>query len=130
MLCISSLLLFEDPSACKILGHSASGRWTVWWNQGHDPVVASTKKPMRWSFTTRQSSFQHRKALPPCYGSRVRLEPISSLSWSWATDVKYITILLLFCRFKHPCTGKYMHFSCPPPVDFAEILSQLRNISK
>ncbi|XP_021838374.1 RNA pseudouridine synthase 2, chloroplastic isoform X2 [Spinacia oleracea] len=32
--------------------------------------------------------------------------------------------------FKHPCTGKYMHFSCPPPVDFAEILSQLRNISK
>lgn len=32
--------------------------------------------------------------------------------------------------FKHPCTGKYMHFSCPPPVDFAELLSQLRKISK
>ncbi|KAL9225750.1 hypothetical protein vseg_001639 [Gypsophila vaccaria] len=32
--------------------------------------------------------------------------------------------------FEHPCTGKYMHFSCPPPTDFAEILSKLRNIGK
>ncbi|KAL2895350.1 RNA pseudouridine synthase 2 chloroplastic [Bienertia sinuspersici] len=31
--------------------------------------------------------------------------------------------------FKHPWTGKYMHFSCPPPVDFTEILNQLRSIS-
>lgn len=31
--------------------------------------------------------------------------------------------------FKHPCTGKYMHFSCPPPADFAGILSQLRRFS-
>ncbi|KAH9604458.1 hypothetical protein KSS87_009437 [Heliosperma pusillum] len=30
--------------------------------------------------------------------------------------------------FEHPCTGKHMHFSCPPPSDFAEILSKLRNI--
>lgn len=35
-----------------------------------------------------------------------------------------------FCRFKHPWTGEYMHFSCPPPVDFSGVLSQLRSISK
>uniref|UniRef100_A0A803LIU0 RNA-binding S4 domain-containing protein n=1 Tax=Chenopodium quinoa TaxID=63459 RepID=A0A803LIU0_CHEQI len=31
--------------------------------------------------------------------------------------------------FKHPCTGKYMHFSCPPPADLAEILSPLSGAS-
>ncbi|GMH20644.1 hypothetical protein Nepgr_022485 [Nepenthes gracilis] len=28
--------------------------------------------------------------------------------------------------FKHPYSGESMHFSCPPPADFAEVLSQLR----
>lgn len=32
--------------------------------------------------------------------------------------------------FKHPCTGKYMQFSCPPPSDFAEVLNQLRSFPK
>ncbi|KAI7733227.1 hypothetical protein M8C21_006191, partial [Ambrosia artemisiifolia] len=31
--------------------------------------------------------------------------------------------------FTHPCTGEKMQFSCLPPVDFAEILTGLRNIS-
>ncbi|XP_058087983.1 RNA pseudouridine synthase 2, chloroplastic isoform X6 [Magnolia sinica] len=31
--------------------------------------------------------------------------------------------------FKHPQTGEHMRFSCLPPPDFAELLSQLRNIS-
>ncbi|KAL2905284.1 RNA pseudouridine synthase 2 chloroplastic [Bienertia sinuspersici] len=31
--------------------------------------------------------------------------------------------------FKHPWTGKYVHLSCPPLVDFIEILNQLRSIS-
>ncbi|XP_038886061.1 RNA pseudouridine synthase 2, chloroplastic isoform X3 [Benincasa hispida] len=30
--------------------------------------------------------------------------------------------------FVHPHTGKNIRFSCPPPTDFAEILSQLREI--
>ncbi|KAL8253439.1 hypothetical protein R6Q59_037132 [Mikania micrantha] len=30
--------------------------------------------------------------------------------------------------FTHPCTGEKMQFSCLPPVDFAEILTGLRNI--
>lgn len=30
--------------------------------------------------------------------------------------------------FRHPYTEKNMHFTCPPPPDFAEILSQLRQI--
>lgn len=30
--------------------------------------------------------------------------------------------------FKHPHTTENMYFSCPPPADFAEILSQLREI--
>ncbi|KAG5250284.1 uridine synthase family protein [Salix suchowensis] len=30
--------------------------------------------------------------------------------------------------FTHPCTGKEIHFSCPPPPDFTEILSQLREM--
>ncbi|KAJ4700599.1 Pseudouridine synthase [Melia azedarach] len=30
--------------------------------------------------------------------------------------------------FTHPQTGKNIHFTCPPPADFAEILSQLREI--
>ncbi|KAL5557806.1 hypothetical protein UlMin_034017 [Ulmus minor] len=30
--------------------------------------------------------------------------------------------------FRHPHTGKNIHFSCPPPADFAEILSQLRRM--
>lgn len=33
-----------------------------------------------------------------------------------------------FCRFTHPYTGEKIQFSCPPPPDFAEILSQLREI--
>lgn len=31
--------------------------------------------------------------------------------------------------FKHPHTDEDMQFSCPPPADFAEVLSQLRAIS-
>ncbi|XP_024969936.1 RNA pseudouridine synthase 2, chloroplastic isoform X1 [Cynara cardunculus var. scolymus] len=31
--------------------------------------------------------------------------------------------------FTHPCTGEKMQFSCLPPVDFAELLTGLRNIS-
>ncbi|XP_020704971.1 RNA pseudouridine synthase 2, chloroplastic-like isoform X1 [Dendrobium catenatum] len=31
--------------------------------------------------------------------------------------------------FKHPHTGEHLHFSCPPPDDFTEILHQLRTIS-
>ncbi|KAF4388450.1 hypothetical protein F8388_012427 [Cannabis sativa] len=31
--------------------------------------------------------------------------------------------------FKHPYTGKIIHFTCQPPPDFAKILSQLRKIS-
>ncbi|KAF8406645.1 hypothetical protein HHK36_008735 [Tetracentron sinense] len=31
--------------------------------------------------------------------------------------------------FKHPITGENVQFSCPPPADFAEILTHLRNIS-
>ncbi|KAL7584849.1 RNA pseudouridine synthase 2, chloroplastic [Lactuca sativa] len=31
--------------------------------------------------------------------------------------------------FTHPCTGEKMQFSCLPPVDFAEVLTGLRNIS-
>ncbi|CAK7346117.1 unnamed protein product [Dovyalis caffra] len=30
--------------------------------------------------------------------------------------------------FTHPCTGKEIHFSCHPPPDFTEILSQLRDM--
>ncbi|KAJ1376937.1 RNA-binding S4 domain [Sesbania bispinosa] len=30
--------------------------------------------------------------------------------------------------FQHPHTGKQVHFSCEPPIDFDEILSQLRKI--
>ncbi|KAL5144354.1 RNA pseudouridine synthase 2, chloroplastic [Glycine soja] len=30
--------------------------------------------------------------------------------------------------FQHPHTGEQVHFSCEPPADFAEILSQLRRI--
>ncbi|XP_010241329.1 PREDICTED: RNA pseudouridine synthase 2, chloroplastic isoform X2 [Nelumbo nucifera] len=30
--------------------------------------------------------------------------------------------------FKHPHTGENMQFSCPPPADFTEVLSQLRSI--
>ncbi|KAH1123792.1 hypothetical protein GYH30_013834, partial [Glycine max] len=30
--------------------------------------------------------------------------------------------------FQHPHTGEQAHFSCEPPADFAEILSQLRRI--
>ena len=33
-----------------------------------------------------------------------------------------------FCRFTHPHTREKIQFSCPPPADFAEILSQLREI--
>ncbi|CAI8600147.1 unnamed protein product [Vicia faba] len=32
--------------------------------------------------------------------------------------------------FEHPHTGKQVHFSCDPPVDFNEILSQLRRIGR
>ncbi|OVA15944.1 RNA-binding S4 domain [Macleaya cordata] len=32
--------------------------------------------------------------------------------------------------FKHPHTGEVVNFSCPPPADFTEILSLLRNIKK
>ncbi|MCH90482.1 RNA pseudourine synthase 2 chloroplastic-like, partial [Trifolium medium] len=32
--------------------------------------------------------------------------------------------------FQHPHTGEQVHFSCEPPVDFNEILSQLRRIGK
>ncbi|XP_062101610.1 RNA pseudouridine synthase 2, chloroplastic [Humulus lupulus] len=31
--------------------------------------------------------------------------------------------------FKHPYTGKNIHFTCQPPPDFAKILGQLRKIS-
>lgn len=31
--------------------------------------------------------------------------------------------------FKHPYTGENMHFSCPPPADFSEVCSQLRQLS-
>ncbi|CAH1446340.1 unnamed protein product [Lactuca virosa] len=31
--------------------------------------------------------------------------------------------------FTHPCTGEKMQFSCLPPIDFAEVLTGLRNIS-
>ncbi|KAL6001397.1 hypothetical protein ACLOJK_007131 [Asimina triloba] len=31
--------------------------------------------------------------------------------------------------FEHPQTGKRVHFSCPPPSDFEEVLGQLRGIS-
>lgn len=30
--------------------------------------------------------------------------------------------------FQHPHTGEQVHFSCEPPVDFNDILSQLRRI--
>nr|XP_029123442.1 RNA pseudouridine synthase 2, chloroplastic isoform X2 [Elaeis guineensis] len=30
--------------------------------------------------------------------------------------------------FKHPHTGEYLRFSCPPPDDFAEVLDQLQSI--
>ncbi|CAK8569137.1 unnamed protein product [Lathyrus sativus] len=32
--------------------------------------------------------------------------------------------------FEHPHTGEQVHFSCEPPVDFNEILSQLRRIGR
>ncbi|XP_054817981.1 RNA pseudouridine synthase 2, chloroplastic isoform X2 [Prosopis cineraria] len=32
--------------------------------------------------------------------------------------------------FRHPHTGEQLHFSCQPPADFDEILSQLRNIGR
>ncbi|WOL05290.1 hypothetical protein Cni_G14017 [Canna indica] len=31
--------------------------------------------------------------------------------------------------FKHPHTGEFLRFSCPPPDDFSEVLDQLRIIS-
>ncbi|GLU04624.1 hypothetical protein SLE2022_217620 [Rubroshorea leprosula] len=31
--------------------------------------------------------------------------------------------------FQHPYTGENVHFSCPPPSDFADVLRQLRKIS-
>lgn len=30
--------------------------------------------------------------------------------------------------FQHPRTGEQVHFSCEPPADFDEVLSQLRRI--
>lgn len=30
--------------------------------------------------------------------------------------------------FKHPYTGENMHFSCPLPIDFSEVLCQLRTV--
>ncbi|KAJ6838226.1 RNA pseudouridine synthase 2, chloroplastic [Iris pallida] len=35
----------------------------------------------------------------------------------------------LSLRFKHPHTGEYLQFSCPPPHDFSEVWSQLRSVS-
>ncbi|XP_072993369.1 RNA pseudouridine synthase 2, chloroplastic isoform X1 [Typha latifolia] len=32
--------------------------------------------------------------------------------------------------FKHPHTGEFLQFSCPPPNDFSEVLDQLRNITR
>ncbi|THU55449.1 hypothetical protein C4D60_Mb11t06660 [Musa balbisiana] len=31
--------------------------------------------------------------------------------------------------FKHPHTGEFLQFSCPPPDDFSKVLDQLRSIS-
>ncbi|KAJ0967881.1 hypothetical protein J5N97_024798 [Dioscorea zingiberensis] len=35
----------------------------------------------------------------------------------------------LSLRFKHPHTGEQVRFSCPPPVDFSDALSLLRNFN-
>ncbi|CAO2817606.1 unnamed protein product [Amaranthus hypochondriacus] len=46
------------------------------------------------------------------------------------TNVERPCLHAMVLGFEHPWTGKYMHFSCPPPVDFAEVLNRLRHISR
>lgn len=66
----------------------------------------------------------------PCLHAMVLGWDINALSQIYTAIAKFIALQLPFCRFEHPWTGKYMHFSCPPPVDFAEVLNRLRHISR
>ncbi|KGN62268.1 hypothetical protein Csa_018737 [Cucumis sativus] len=75
-----------------------------------DEVYGGTKSMAMSLLRTRASS--------NCHGQLMQL--VSSLERP--------CLHALTLGFVHPHTGKNIRFSCPPPTDFTEILSQLREI--